>query len=292
MTTRIPETWLTAVNRKMGQAGILYSQRPFEAIRQWAEENHCSMSFPSPEAKAVFEWFEANSPQGAHAIGALFTATFFFDSYFWKVAIPHAYGKVCMNVFDCIEAMPDSVKQELMASRKMQVEYCALWVDAMDYAYGLDDLRHGGGLSGFAARLVTSADRELRATVHLLTDTSQRPNAKAMESARMAAEMFLKGHLAKHAGLVEADAQRKFGHNLVRLAEECATASPKGEFDQLGERLSIFPEVGARYEGNTYSPEMLWAAYCLAQVCGISFVRSVTDRDSRSQMFPERQHQS
>jgi hypothetical protein len=72
-------------------------------------------------------------------------------------------------------------------------------VDLLDYGYGMDDLRHGGGLSGFAAKLVTSADRELRATVQLLTDTSQRPNAKAIESARMAAEMFLKGYLAKHA---------------------------------------------------------------------------------------------
>lgn len=285
----IPEKWLHEFNRKMGDGGTPYAQRPFEAIRAWTKENHCSFEFPSPAAKAVFDWFEAHSPKVAHAVGSLFTGTFYFDAYFWKVSIPLAYGNAFMNAFDSIEDFPEPVKKQLMDSRDHQFDYCSLWVDLMDYTYGMDDLRHGGGVSGFAARLATSADRELRATVRLLTEPPQHPNPKAMESARMATEMFLKAYLAAHSGLNESDAQRQLGHNLVKAAETCERISKPDEFGDVKNRVSIFPPVGARYEGQYYDSGTLWAAYCIAQFVGTVFVRSLTDRDSRAQMFSRMQ---
>lgn len=285
MQAEIPEGWLDKLNRKMGQGDVPYIRRPFEAIRIWTIENRCSIRFDSPVAQAVFRWFEAHSPAGAHAIGSLFMGVFYFDGHFWRVSIPLAYGTVRMNAVDSLIDLPEPTRKWLMESRKDLFEYCALWVDVMDYAYGINDLRHGGGVSGFAAHVATSADRELTATVRLLTEPTRQPNPKAMESARMATEMFLKAFLAAHAGLTESGAQQQLGHNLAKAAEQCQIVSGKREYAAIAKAVAIFPPIGARYEGNMYNNQSLWEAYCIAQASGTAFVRSLTDRDSRNQMF-------
>lgn len=284
----IPEEWLDEVNRKMGEDGVPHISRPFEALRLWTIKNQCSIRFDSPATKSVFLWFEAHSPTGAHAIGSLFTGVFYFDGHFWRVAIPVAYGTVQMNAVDSLIDIPGSIRKWLMESQKNLFEYCALWVDVMDYGYGMNDLRNGGGVSGFAAQLATSADRELRATVQLLTESARQPNPKAMETARMATEMFLKAYLAAHAGLTESDAQKRLSHDLAKAAERCQLVVNQGEFGAIARAVVLFPAMGDRYEGKTYSNETLWQAYCTAQLSGTTFVRSMTDRDSRPQMFGAR----
>lgn len=279
--SEIPEDWLERLNRKMGEDGVPHIRRPFEAIGIWTKDNGCSMRHDSPTAKAVFQWFKARSPEGAHALGSLFTGVYFFDAYFWKVSVPVAYGTVQLNALDQILELPKSLREQFLADRLLLTDYMALWVDAMDYGYGMEDIRGGRKLAGFAAELAASGDQGLRATVRLLTESRQ-ASPKAMESAALATEIFLKAYLAAHAGLTESEAKTRLYHNLSKAADECKRTGGSVEFDQIANMSSVFPPLGERYKGSGYDNRTLWLAYCVLQFTAVTFTRSLTDRDSRA----------
>ncbi|MGA3053825.1 MAG: hypothetical protein ABSD63_06435 [Candidatus Korobacteraceae bacterium] len=279
----IPEDWLERFNQRMGEEGVHYSQRPFRAISEWTRLRNCSVSFPSPTASKVFNWFQARSAEGSHEVGSVFTGVFFFDSYFWPVYIPIAYGTPRLDALDWLHKMPEPVKQDLVANKEMLTEYVLLWTDCLDYAYGFEDLMATDACSGFALELLLSADRSLRATVELLTQKN-RPNSKAIETARMSTEMFLKAYLAAHAGLDPERAQNELGHKLLVAAEECLAVSSNREFELLRQAVNIYPPVKERYKGKKYSSLELWRSYSVAQTSAVIFIRSLTDRDSRGQL--------
>jgi len=261
--------------------------RPFEAISRWSKEKAVKVYMPSPLTDYIFKWFEDHSPKGSHAIGAMYISAFYFDAYFWQVEIPIAFGTVKLNALDALRQMPRSIKAELERNQAIMWRYIELWVDSLDYAFGMDDLGQGtrlqSGNSDFSRQLIASAHRELCATVRLLTESRQ-PNSKALESARMATEMFLKAYLAVHAGLNERTAAKAFSHDLEKLAAECKVVSRNSSFDDLLPFVKLFPPVRARYEALAYENHLLWSGYAVALRSGVTFTRSLTDRDSRHQI--------
>ena len=283
------EDWLQAINGQFGNEEIPYIRRPFEAISRLSAERKISVTIPSPLADDIFKWFEEHSAVGAHAVGSMFTSAFYYDAYFWKLEIPIAYGTVQLNALDALTRMPQRVKAQLQSDRSIMWRFVALWVDSMDYAYGIDDLGRGSRLPtkpnrDFAVQLTSSAHRELEATARLLAE-SQVPNAKALETARMATEIFLKAYLAVHGVLVELEAQKKFGHNLEKLLSACQACRGGRELDDLSSHLTIFPSMGARYEGTEYENQLLWSGFAVALRTAVTFTRSLTDRDNRAQML-------
>jgi hypothetical protein len=63
----------------------------------------------------------------------------------------------------------------------------------LDYAYGYDDIFKLKSFNELATNFIRSAHKELEATVSLLLEDN--PQSKAIETARMAVEMFLKAIL-------------------------------------------------------------------------------------------------
>jgi hypothetical protein len=278
----IPEEWLEAFNRDAEKKNISHMQRPFMAISEWTRQNRCSIVYGSEECQKAFAWFEARSPKGAHAIGALYVGTFFYDAYFWKISVPVVYGRNQVNLLDFIPEMPGSTKERLKSQREVLTEFALVGVDCVDYAYGTDDIQHGGTtitLPLFAKQLASSADGYLRGTVDLLC-SSRIPNPRAMETASLATEMFLKSYLVTHASLDE-DGAKRLSHRLNDIIKECINHSNSREMKNIAELIEVFPDVNARYEGVQYDSPALWNAYAAAQQAGVAFVRSVTDRDMR-----------
>jgi hypothetical protein len=283
---KISEEWLDAFNKDAEEKGIPHIQRPWAAISEWTRQNRCSVVFGSQVANNVFAWFDARSPEGSHAIGALYTGAFLFDSYFWKVSVPLMYGSPKFNLLDFIRDMPVSTKERLRSQREVVTQFAFFGADCVDYAYGMDDVRNGGATAAlplFAIQLSSSADGYLRGTVDLLS-SSRVPNARAMETAGLATEMFLKSYLVAHAGLDEPGAKR-LGHDLNKIVQECIRHSNSPELKSVAELIPVFPDVNARYLGQAYDALTLWNAYSAAQQAGATFVRSVTDRDLRPLIF-------
>ena len=283
MTTRL-SNWLAAMNLQMSGEDIPYISRPFEAIRRLSMEQDIAIAMPSSFADEILQWFEDHSPAGSHAIGSMFTSTFYYDAFFWKLEIPLAYGTVQLSALDSLTQMPVPVKDQLQRNHPMMWMYMQLWVDSLDYGFGINDLGRGAqlplmGNQAFAAQLTASAHRELSASVGLLTET-RTPNAKALESERMATEMFLKSYLALHGSMTERDA-KGFGHNLEELVKACKLAHGRTDLDELLQHMKVFPPIGARYEGVDYENSRLWSGYAVALRTGVTLIRSLTDRDSR-----------
>lgn len=84
----VTEEWLTNLNTEFRAAGIEQRRRPWEAIRRYSEDFNTSVNFSSDVAKTIFKWFEANSKPGAHHVGSLYEAVYFYDAQFWVVSIP------------------------------------------------------------------------------------------------------------------------------------------------------------------------------------------------------------
>jgi hypothetical protein len=274
----VPYAWLEAFNRKCSDQDIAYRTRPFLALRAWSLENTIAVGLNSETSKQIFDWFYRNSPPESHHLGPLYTGIFYYDVYFWPIDVPIAYGTITLDAFDALTTMPDPVKERLRGDVPTGIEYYACWADCVDYALGRDDIRKQSGLSEFAGQLFTAADAQLTATVTLLRERS--PNSKAMETARMATEIFLKAYLASHVGLTE-QAARKLSHNLEEAVQECGKVSSTSEMRNLSGRVTAFPAVGSRYEGRIHPLGELWYAYGTAQFAASAFARSLTDRGMR-----------
>lgn len=276
------EEWLKTINEEFRKADIHPRQRPFRAIEAFSRQFNCSVYIPSNTADMIFEWFKKNTPEGSQVIGALFRGVYYFDSVFWPVYIPIAYGQVQINAFSSLETMSEVFKKQIEADKMELWNYVLLWVDCLDYAYGYDDLLHDSRFIGLAGNFMRSGNKELTAAVAMLLQ--HRPEAKAMESCRMGVEMFLKSIIVANLGWSEEQVKRKISHDLNIAVREVTTATNNDEIKKLGPEYAFFPEIDERYSGRDWKPIDLWRGYCLVQATATIFTRMYSDRDTRSQI--------
>lgn len=112
------------------------------------------------------------------------------------------------------------------------------------------------------------------------------PQPKAIETARMAVEMFLKAILViKDDSWDEDKLRKKINHDLSKAINYCVSVTGSKELQNLISRVSLFPPVGDRYKGKARKNADLWQGYALAQVVGAIFTRMFSDRDTRPQLF-------
>lgn len=277
------EEWLKLINEEFRKADIHPRQRPFRAIEAFSREFNCSVYIPSNTADVIFEWFKKNTPEGSQIIGALFRGVYYFDSVFWPVYIPIAYGQVQINAFSSLETMSEDSKKQIEADKMELGNYVLLWVDCLDYAYGYDDLLHDSRFTGLAGNFMRSGNKELTAAVAMLLQ--HRPQAKAIESCRMGVEMFLKSVIVANLRWSEEQVKRRISHNLNKAASEVASVTNNDEIKKLGPEYSFFPDIDERYSGRDWKPIDLWKGYCLVQATAAIFTRMYSDRDTHSQII-------
>lgn len=279
------EDWLKKINEKLRQQDVHPKARTFLAIKEFSKEfNYPFLDFTSDEARTIFNWFSENTKPGSHAIGSMYKDAYYFDSCFGSVNIPLGYGKqFCVNALDSLQ-MPDNLKQQLESDSRESWNFMFLWVDCLDYAYGYDDIFKLKSFKPLATNYIRSAHKELQATVSLLLEDNPQP--KAIETARMAVEMFLKAILViKDDSWDEDKVRKKINHDLSKAINQCISFTESQELQRIKSLLSFFPDVHERYKGKTRKTADLWQGYALAQVVGAIFTRMFSDRDTRSQIF-------
>lgn len=277
------EEWLRAINEKFRKEDVPPRARPFLAFKAFAKEFKCSVIIPSETATMICEWFYKNTQEGSHKIGSMYKGVHYFDSCFWPVLIPIICGRPSVNAFDSLVSMPENIKDQIKADRTQLWSLVFLWVDCFDYAYGYADIIGDPKFKSPALNFIKSADKELRATVTLLLQDN--PEAKAIESARMSVEMFLKAIVVLKNGWSEAEIKRKIGHNLIAAGQEAFSCTQSKEIQEIGKKFSFFPEIHERYSGKEWKARDLWKGYCIAQVVAATFTRLHSQRDTRQQIF-------
>lgn len=276
------EDWLTAINEQFRKEDIHPRHRPYRAMEAFSKQFNCSVDMSSLTANFIINWFKENTPDGSQIIGALFRGVYYFDSVFWPVYIPIAYGRVQINALSSLETMQDIFKKQIEADRMELWNYVLHWVDCLDYAYGYDDLLHDSRFSGLSGNFMRSGNKELTAGVAMLLQ--HHPEYKAIESCRMAVEIFLKSIITVQKGWSEREVKKKIGHDLNKAASEVTILTNSDEFKKLALEYSFFPEINERYSGKNWKPADLWKGYCLAQATATIFTRIYSKRDTRSQI--------
>ncbi len=214
--------------------------------------------------------------------GPRFTGVFFFQDVFWRVTIPLVLGTRDVNAMDAIRMMPQEVKQLLCSREDALQEYLLLWADCLDYDTGFQAFHAVAAAGSFLGEMIESTDRDLTSAITDLCQ--QRPNPKAMYSAREATEKALKAYLAYHANLTEARAKKEFVHKLDKLMKEVARLTPQSPLLEVDNDLGAFAPCEGRYASTTYTRSQLWNAYRLAQFTAAEVLRSITGRNQRAKV--------
>ena len=280
----INEEWLKKTNLLLREQGIEPRRRPLEAIRMYAEQNKTSVSFSSPLARTIFDWFYDNTKPGSHNTGALYESVYFFDSSFWLIQIPLIYGRVELNPISSLKNIPDSLKNDLMNNPKSGWDYNFFWADCVDYGFGIDDLYKDKKLNRFGIQLLMAGDQELRAATALLIQ--DRPQQRALLTCRMATELFIKSYIALKDQLSERQA-RSIGHDLFKAFDRFIEASGLKEWIPLRDQLSVFPAVNERYSEHNCKLDKLWSGFSIAQSFGAITIRNFTDRNIMAQVLQQ-----
>lgn len=210
-------------------------------------------------------------------VGPRFTGVFLFQNVFWRVVIPIVMGTSSVNALDALRIMPSETKRLLSSRRNDLREYLKLWADCMDYDMGYQTAAQSVTQGSFLGEMIESTERELTSSVSDLCQ--QRPNAKAIHSARDATEKALKAYLCYHAGLTHNDAKYKLYHHLDKAILEVKLRTPKSPLVLAQADLDAFAPYDERYSSNTYSHERLWRAYRIAQFVAAEVLRSITGRN-------------
>jgi len=279
---RPTEEWLIAINEKFRKEDIPPKGRPFLALESFYKEFKCSI-VPSETINIIFEWFYKNTKEGTHSIGPLYRGVYYFDSCFWPVYILQQFGQCKINAFDSLQTMPINFKEQIKADKKQSWDFVLLWVNCLDYAWGYEDIIVQNKFQGLALNFIKSADKELRATASLLLQET--PEVKAIESARMAVEMFLKAILIITNNWSEDQIRKKIGHDLAIAAQEAINSTQSQEIKAIEKYLSFYPEIHERYAGKDWKARELWKGYCIAQAVAVAFTRLHSDRDTRQQIL-------
>ena len=281
-----PEDWLRSLNRRFRERDIHVRRRPFLALEQYCTDfGVVAVAFDSTPAKAIFDWFTANTKAEAHQIRSLFTGVFYFDSCFWPVDVFIGYGQCQLNALESLQAMANPMKHELMSRPETAWPYVLTWANGVDYGYGIDDLHKTLPADAVLAwSLLENADRELRAAVAQLLE--HRPNTKAAMSCRMATEIFLKAFLVSKAKLSEPEI-RPFNHHLDKLLSKVREIDAAHDVLKIEQQLAAFPTISDRYTGAELTPRALWLTYEIALHVAAAVIRSFTDRNLRAAVLSQ-----
>jgi hypothetical protein len=275
----LTDEWLEQINEELRKKDIPHKRRPWEAWMEWANYSGEVSSLGDENVEKIFAWFEKNTKAGSQNFGSMYVGAFYYDSCFWPVFIPVVFGTVKLDAAKSLRTMPDTIKSRLTRDVDDFINYLAVWCDCYDYGFGIEELSGNKSIGAFGQELLSSGNQQLTATVTLLHEDI--PNPKAMESARMATEMFMKAFLASKIELTEKVAKDKIGHNLEKALKLCLDADSNSELQVIQTSLTCFPEIWDRYKGTEKTPSELWQSYGVAQCAGATVVRSLTGRDSR-----------
>ncbi|MCX5804090.1 MAG: hypothetical protein NTU69_11280 [Proteobacteria bacterium] len=273
----LTEEWLENINKEFSKNDIPHRKRPWLAWGEWSKYTGMPISMNDEVVKKIFYWFEKNTKAGSQQIGSMYTGVFYYDSCFWPILVPIIYGTVRVDARDSLKTMPETIVTRLWGDQGKLFEYISVWADCFDYAFGIDDIKKRRTPGGFAQTLLNSGDQQLKATIALLLENT--PNAKAMESARMSTEMFLKAFLAAKAGLTEMEAKDRIRHDLEKALKECLDVEAKSKLKKIQSNLNVFPGIEDRYKGTYKAPKELWRGYAIAQFIASTVVRSFSGRN-------------
>lgn len=270
---------LLRLDREYARKGIPFHVRPFSAVNDIL--GRMSFGGPSdPDADAICEAYERLVPEtkSLPLVGVGLAAS---ADQVRKVHVPLAYGRYRLVPEEALGIENDEEwSRWCRGDSSIGARTYLAVADAVDFAYGLDDVR---GQSTPAVRFWTKARSHLAEVAEILSGTGA--EATVIQPIFMTAELSLKAVLLSLGETESVLASREIGHRVVRLAELVAERSPHRDDSLVGEVARNMPDyVESRYSAIELTRLDLVRLALGAQFVAASSLRRVGERDLALQM--------
>lgn len=275
----IDDAFILATDTELLAEHLKLHQRPFHVVLRWMKANgHSGDIFDKRIWEPLMESYRKLYPSGDFSIPPMLSGGVAIRDQMYPVRIPVGFGTFSIDPLKLIEIPQPELELAFrhFPDQGWRAFYGAC--DALDFAYGVDDLLSGGTPK---PDLFANARSNVAATTRILAGDVDVD--AAVQSACLSAELALKGGLA-HLGLDER-ALKDLSHNLPRLAAKLVELAPGPSDARLLAAVQKFPNyVGARYAAHGLTRVQLMDLAMRAQYVAADVVRRITDRNFGGEM--------
>ena len=282
--------WLQKTNEEFKSQGITDGEdKNWKACQKWRDENVSEIledksidhqvvaEYLEEQDNKIGEYFLTQTTKDRGWVSPPFSGIYYFAGHFWEITIPLAFGRVKIDLLECLK-MPSNLKRGLLADKEKLSELVQVACDCLDYGFEINELNRICS-TDYSKKLIASGDKHLRSAISLLQQ--EKVSSKAIDDSRMVIEIFQKAYLSiKDASFTDIEA-RKLSHHLDKGLDSCVNLGLV-ELSNVKNNLRIFPDITDRYSGDEKTFGELWNAYKIAQFIATTIVRNLTGRDSRS----------
>ncbi|MGL6543059.1 hypothetical protein ACSZNU_21410 [Aeromonas hydrophila] len=279
----INENLLLKIEEALISKQVPHKNRSFSAFSMLSKEYGLTISFSSPEAKLIDEWFSQRVKSSATKIGSLYESCFYYDCEFWKISIPIHYGTIDLSPIDGLIDMPTNIKTRLLSDPDMAISYYMHWANVYDISSFISNRALDKNSKNYSNELFLAANEELMSATSAIL--GHRVNTRAAMQLRMATEMFLKSYLIlKHNA--DLKTARKYNHNILELYNRLCVLESISPDKEIIKVIMEFPDISDRYENSTHISETsIFQMYELSISLAALRVREETDLDTRKQII-------
>lgn len=208
---------------------------------------------------------------------------FMYRDIFARIAVPHVFGTVSINPFECIDLTPIQLRIIQSEPEEMQV-LIDQFSDVADVQYGTQEIKSPFANIELVVRFIGLARLHLHSASAVLTGGYDFRGA--VQSSLLATELALKAGAAAN-GMSEDQIKEKFGHNVGSVARLVATHWPSFDLDRVTRVIATQP----KYVLNRYAasqPERRDVGHLVmgAQYIVSEIARQLSDRDFRKDIHP------
>jgi hypothetical protein len=208
---------------------------------------------------------------------------FMYRDIFARIGVPHAYGTVSINPFECVELTP--VQLRIIQTEPDQVQlYIDQFCDVADVQYGSTEIKTEYAQNELARRYLGLARLHLHSAAAVLTGGYDFRGA--VQAALLATELGLKAGAAS-LGMQEDDIRNRFGHRASEIASHLGAQFSAFDEQRVQRAINAQPQFVANRYSATQPPRrevghlVMSAQYIVAEV-----VRQLSDRDFRRSLNP------
>lgn len=273
--------WLKKINQELSAAGVEHKRRPVEAILRYSLLFK-NIPISDEVSKEIYDWFQAHIKQGVLQIECRNESIYFFDAEFWVIYIPIHYGSINIDILSCLRDMPTTIKNEIIASSAIALEYKNFWDDCYVYEMGLGEIISNKKFNKFGIQTLEAADQHLKTAVKLLKDKSS--DSQSAQTCTLAFEIFLKAYLVIKYDFTE-EKLISLNHHLKKIFKEILKLSNNKNWLPIESKIKLFPKTTERYKKQILSKKEIWELFLASQTVGAIIVRELMENKELEQVI-------
>ncbi|MFG6107187.1 hypothetical protein U2F10_33435 [Leptothoe sp. EHU-05/26/07-4] len=293
---QVPENFFDIVleiDNELIAQGINPHQRscraPLEALKRLYP--HCSVSInDNPISDAVQQIYTQIYGLRDLQMPPVHVGAVVFRDIFFPLRIPLIFGYVHLDPINLLEEMTEIQKQVFLSDKKEVLRFHDQFIDLMDFAYGINELREENSIPKRTLEWWGLARQQLEAAAIALGSFDK---YAVIQNCCISSELILKGALIakdeRFKGLekdeLDRKLQKKYGHDIEKTARKVSTFFPDIDQQLLVSVVERYPKlVERRYDAKRYKRVEIGNFLMNAQFIAGEILRQFSYRNTRASL--------